>query len=120
MANTPFEGTFSAQNRKAQRAYRARKEAQLKTASSTLAEKQSQLRTLHLHNQELVEVINRLKVVVVDLEAENQLLKERYRAEGGLLDEAAEWVVESASFVSPLAAETVLLQKDRLEGGTQL
>ncbi|EXJ55615.1 hypothetical protein A1O7_08544 [Cladophialophora yegresii CBS 114405] len=109
-----------AQNRKAQRAYRARKEAQLETASSTLAEKQSQLRTLHLHNQELLGVIDQLKAVIVQLEAENQLLKERQCADGGLSVEASECMTENASFVSALAETTVLSQKNRLEDGKQL
>jgi hypothetical protein len=67
-----------------------------------LTEKQSQLRTLQLHNQELLETISRLKAVVVQLEAENQLLKELAGADGGVVDEASNWMKGSATFMSAL------------------
>ncbi|KIW97895.1 uncharacterized protein Z519_01479 [Cladophialophora bantiana CBS 173.52] len=94
-----------AQNRKAQRAYRARREAQLKSASSTLAEHQSQLRTLNRHNRELLDTIKRLKAMILQLEAENQLLREMKSTNVNDMDEPGGWMLESPNFTLPLPSE---------------
>ncbi|KIW81984.1 hypothetical protein Z517_05010 [Fonsecaea pedrosoi CBS 271.37] len=91
-----------AQNRKAQRAYRARKEAQLKAASSTLAANNSQLQTLTQHNRELLEIVKGLKATVVQLEAENQILKELYSHSANGTDDQAASMLESPCFMSPV------------------
>ncbi|OAG36426.1 hypothetical protein AYO21_09411 [Fonsecaea monophora] len=90
------------ENRKAQRAYRARKEAQLKAASSTLAANNSQLRTLTHHNRELLEIVKGLKATVVQLEAENQILKELYSHSANGTDDQAASMLESPCFMSPV------------------
>ncbi|OAP65782.1 hypothetical protein AYL99_01754 [Fonsecaea erecta] len=94
-----------AQNRKAQRAYRARKEAQIKTASSTLAANKSQLRTLSHHNRELLETIKHLREIILRLEAENQLLKEVQSPNINGMHESGGWMLDSPIFMSPLPSE---------------
>ncbi|KIY01688.1 uncharacterized protein Z520_01825 [Fonsecaea multimorphosa CBS 102226] len=94
-----------AQNRKAQRAYRARKEAQLKAASSTLAANNSQLRTLAHHNRELLDTIKRLKAIILQLETENQLLKEVQSPNVNEMDDQSGWMLDGPSFMSPTPSE---------------
>jgi len=92
----PRDERRKSQNRKAQRAYRARKEAQLKSASTTLAQKESQLNTLTHHNRELLDTIKHLRAVVTQLELENQHLKEVQSPAVDVLNEPA-WFMESAN-----------------------
>jgi len=95
-----------AQNRKAQRAYRARRETQLKEASSTLAEKQSQLRTATYHNRELVETIKQLKAIIDQLEVENQLLKEVQSPDVNEANEPFEWMWSNPQMMAQVPTET--------------
>lgn len=95
------------QNRKAQRAYRARKEAQLKAASTTLFEKQTQLQSLDNHNKALMETIEQLKATITRLEIENQALKANSPSMGGF-DETSFWVAEPVTTASCASAVEVL------------
>ena len=54
------------------------------------------------HNRELLDTIKQLKAMIVQLEAENQLLKEAQTPDGNGMNNQFEWTLENPYFMSLL------------------
>ena len=59
---------------------------------------------MHHHNRELLATIERLKMIIVQLEAENQLLKEVQSPD---VIETPRWLMEGANFIPDLPEEVL-------------